>query len=306
MYIHLRNGRRLKHASERVERSIEAFRQGAKDLTLDDCEGDGVLFRIIWTSLQQAASLLELRFKYLKVAPWCFCNADSVSGATRFLASATSRPLEQQDCLTQYLYYTYEDDLKEVVASGECSLNLQDEVGVVNETPLDESAGEGYHRGTHCTRIRARSSTIAYVKMSTRMDQSVKHMKYFIRRGEAGKRVVRYEWQNWSRVLQSKWKNLWRRKHWPKKKVFERGYRMDEFSEHNWSSVATPIPAPGQGPPLVAIIAENRVMRRLGYGSSISRTCSVPRIGTKFQSLSLQWTMMELRWPAMKSDTSSC
>ena len=31
--------------------------------------------------------------------------------------------------------------------------------------------------------------------------------------------------------------------------MIERAYRMDEFSEENWSSVAAAIPAPGQGPP---------------------------------------------------------
>ena len=75
------------------------------------------------------------------------------------------------------------------------------------------------------------------------MDQSIKHLKYFIGRGEAGKRVVRYEWKNWSRVLQSKRRSLWRRKHWSQKKVVERAYRMDEFSEENWDSIAASIPA---------------------------------------------------------------
>ena len=244
----MRNGRRLKHAWPRVERAIAALRQTARDLTVGDCESDAVLFGDIATALRQAASLLELRFGYLNVAPWCFANADSKEGATRFLASATSRPFAQQDPLTQYLYHTYCEDLKELAASGTCSRRLLEEVDVYCQTPLDESAGEGYHRSTHLTRIRARSSSIAYVKMSVRLNQNIDQLKVLIRMGEAGKRVLRYEWSKWSRVLQTRRRQLWKKKHWSTTKVLERIYRMDQLAEEDWSSIATPIAAPGQGP----------------------------------------------------------
>ena len=239
----------MHRAAERVDRAIRDFRKAAEDLTLEDCEGDEQLFHTISTSLRQAAALLELRFKYLKVAPWCFVNAESQDGAQRFLASATSRRFEEQDVLTQFLLRTYDDDLKVVAAGGDCSPKLRKEVQKMKETPLDESAGEGYHRSTHLTRIRARASTIAYVKMSTRIHQTNWLLKGLIKKGEAGKNVLRYEWLNWSRVLQTKRRSLWRKKHWSVKKVIERAYRMDEFSEEDWSSIAVTIPAPGQGPP---------------------------------------------------------
>ena len=245
----VRNSRRLKRAAERVDRFIAECRQAALNLTVEDCEGDETLFANIATALRQAAGLLELRFKYLKIAPWCFSNADTPEGAARFLSSATSRPLGEQDVLTQYLYYTHCEDLKVVAAGGVCSEALSDEIATINEIPLDESAGEGYHRGTHLTRIRARASKMPYVKMSTRIQQTLRHLKSLIKKGPDGKRVLRYEWRHWSRVVQTKRRSLWRKKHWPAKMVFERVYRMDEFAEEHWSLVATPIPAPGQGPP---------------------------------------------------------
>ena len=239
----------MKGASERVDRAVAAMRAAAQKLTPEDCEGDTTLVANIATAMRQAASLLELRFKYLKIAPWCFSNADSMEGAACFLSSATSRPLGEQDVLTQYLYSTHCEDLKAVAAGGVCSEALSEEVKTINETPMDESAGEGYHRGTHLTRIRARASKMPYVKMSTRVQQTLRHLKSLIKKGPEGKRVLRYEWRHWSRVVQTKRRSLWRKKHWPAKKVFERVYRMDEFSEEHWSSVAATIPAPGQGPP---------------------------------------------------------
>ena len=214
---------------------------------MDDCEGDPALFASIATSLRQTASLLDLRFKYLKVVPWNFAHADSRDGAALFLAGATSRPLAQQDALTQYLYSTHRDALEVVVAGGICPPLLLEEVSVVNETPLDESAGEGYHRSTHLTRVRARACKTPYIKMSTRLNQNMDQLKSFLRKGEAGKRVIRYEWRRWSRVLQVKRRSLWRKRHWPASKVFERVYRMDAFSDEDWSSVVVSIPAPGQG-----------------------------------------------------------
>lgn len=222
------------------------MRERALTLTLEDCEEDGPLFADVVAALRVAAALLDMRFKYLKVVPWNFSNADTPAGAASFLAGATALPFEQQDALTQFLYSTHRDALEALAAGGACASSLSDEVSVVNDTPLDESAGEGYHRSTNCTRIRARAAKSAYIKQSTRTSQNYGQLKALLRMGEQGKHVLRYEWRNWSRVLQAKrW--FWRKKHMQSQKVFEAIYHEDDKSEECWASVASPQPAPGQG-----------------------------------------------------------
>ena len=231
-----------------MQKTLNKLREDAQNLTVADCEGDELLCGVIATSMRQTAELLELRFKYLKVVPWNFCHADTPEGAAQFLVGATSRPLAQQDQLTQYLYYTCRSALEQRAVGGECDPLLAEEVSKVNETPLDESAGEGYHRASNCTRIRARAAKTPYIKMSTRVNQTIGHLRFLIRMGNKGKRVLRYEWKQWSRVLQTKRRSLWRKKHMSPTRVFERVYRMDAMAEENWESVAATIPAPGQGP----------------------------------------------------------
>ena len=243
-----RNSRRLKRAWNRVKEAAEKLRADARALTVADCEGDEALCDVIGTSLRQTASLLELRWKHLGCVPWVFSQADERDGAAEFLAGATSRPLEQQDALTKYLYYTFRDALQELAAGGPCDPLLSEEVSVVCQTPLDESCGEGYHRSTHLTRIRARASKSPYIKMTTRLNQNLCHLRRVLSWGLAGKRVLRYEWRNWSRVLQTKRRSLWRKSHMSATKVFERLYRMDDMAEQDWGSVATTLAAPGQGP----------------------------------------------------------
>ena len=245
-----RNGRRLKRAWSRVAREIQKLRDFAANLTVEDCEGDASLFPEVVAALRAAASLLEMRFKYLKIAPWNFCNADTPAGAAAFLESATSLPFDQQDELTQFLYYTHRDDLEALAAAADgdlCTPSLQDEVDAHNDSPLDESAGEGYHRSTHCTRIRARNSTSAYVKMSTRLHQNVGQLQGLVRMGVRGKMVLRYEWRNWSRALQVKKRAWWRARRMSAQHVFDAVYHQDLRSEEAWGAVATSLPAPGQG-----------------------------------------------------------
>ena len=167
----------MKRAWARVKQAVAKLRADARALAVADCEGDAALFVEIGDSMRQAASLLELRWKHLGIVPWVFSQADEPDGAAEFLAGATSRPFEQQDALTQYLYYTFREPLQERAAGNPCDPLLSDGVSIVNETPLDEGAGEGYHRGTHLTRIRARASKSLYIKMSTRLNQNVGHLK---------------------------------------------------------------------------------------------------------------------------------
>ena len=249
--ISTRNGRRLRHAVARVQEEVDKLRIAAGNLVLEECEGDNDLFVEVKTMLLACAELLVLRHKYLSVAPWNFCNADTRNGARAFLESATGRPLAEQDELTRYFLEKYRVALERLAHGDEdeeCDPGLAYEVGVVNDTPLDESAGEGYHRSTHHTKIRASHSKSVYIKQSTRFKQNLALLKRFLRLGPAGKRVLRFEWRHWKRILQTNKRRLWVNKgRFNKTAVFQRVYRMDPKAEESWSSICTRLLAPGQG-----------------------------------------------------------
>ena len=146
----------MKDAPEKLDGTIRQMRDRARVLSAADCQGDATMVADIQTGLRAAASELDLRGGYLKLPPWSFVRADKPEGAREFLAGARSRPLADQDLVTQYLLRTHEEALVTVSEGNPCPASLSEEVQVYADTPLDESAGEGYHRGTHLTRIRAR------------------------------------------------------------------------------------------------------------------------------------------------------
>ena len=54
-------------------------------LGLEDVEGQAERYFAVRHMLHRASSLLEQRFRYLGVAPWAFCKADTVDGAAAVL-----------------------------------------------------------------------------------------------------------------------------------------------------------------------------------------------------------------------------
>ena len=227
------------------------MKKRARDLTPADCEGDAVLAVEIKSLLRVVADALVLRFKYLSCAPWSFASADTPEIANEFLQDVKSRPLSEHDPLTQYLFEMYEDDLVRVSEGGEGGEAFKQEILSINETPLDESAGEGYHRSTHYARIRVAASKSPFIKQSVRRKEALSMLKYFVNHlGSAGKRVLRWEWRTWRRILQTKRNRLWRNTgRMSAQEVYERVYRMDQAAEVDWSLICAPIRGPGQGPP---------------------------------------------------------
>ena len=248
----------MKDASARIARECRDLRQRAAVLTVGECEGDALLFPEIQTALRSSADEVELRGGYLKTAPWNFVHANTPEGAQAFLSSARSRPLPEQDLLTQHLYITHVSALESTAAGNACPEVLEDDVNAYGDTPLDESAGEGYHRGTNLTRMRARAAKSPFLKQSTRAKANNRLLKQFIAMGPPGKRVLRFEWRRWQRVLQvhlgGSRRALWRPKRMKPHKVFERIYRMDEKAEEDWSAICEPVRAPGQGPPAADLV----------------------------------------------------
>ena len=246
---------------------MQRLREAARELTATDCEGDAALCNDIATKLRLIAELLILRFQYLKTVPWSFCIADQPPGAVAFLEGACSRPSDQQDPLTRYLHEKHRKALMDLAESinGEPITPdpaLVKEVQEMKMTPLDEGAGEGYHRSTNHTQKRANAAKTPYIKQYVRAKENIKLIKSFLHMGPQGKRVVRYEWRNWKRVLQVRPGRLWRNVALKRDNVFKRIYRMDEMALESWSGNL--VHAPGQGPaPAERETAETRQSEEL-------------------------------------------
>ena len=248
--MYWRNSRRLKDAAKRVDEEIAWFHQKARTLTVAECEGGAELHAAVVAVMRIVANVLEYRHRYLKIVPWSFSNADSQVGAQAFLAGVRSRPSNQHDPLTVYLYDLHKEDLERMSEGCDDELpELVEAVDQFNDSPLDESAGEGYHRSTHHARMRAYNARSPYLKQSVRCKDNLWLLRKFLGKGPRGARVIRYEWRFWSRVLQVKPRQQWWRKKMAARDVFHRVYRMDSLNETNWNVLCDPVKAPGQGPP---------------------------------------------------------
>ena len=244
-----RNSRRLKEVAKKTEAEVKWFRERARTLTVEECEGDAELHESIASILRLVASVVSYRLKHVHIVPWTFANADTQLGAAMFIAGVLEKPSAEHEALTVWLFETHKDDLQLVCDGGEVSKSLREEVDTFNDTPLDESAGEGYHRSTHHARVRAYNARSPYLKQSTRTKQNIVLIRQFLKKGPQGKKVVRYEWRFWSRGLQTKPRHFWWRVHKSPYRVFQRIYRMDSFSQMDWSQICRPVRSPGQGPP---------------------------------------------------------
>ena len=131
------------------------MRERARQLTPADTENNAALCAKIQGWLRLAAELLLLRKKYLRSPPWNFVHADSPEGAAEFLRTVRLSTMEEHDTLTRDLYEKHEEALDRLADGQEASPSLLYDVSVMEETPADEAAGEGYHRSTNITLVRA-------------------------------------------------------------------------------------------------------------------------------------------------------
>ena len=229
-----------------IDEEVETIKQRIKNLTVADVAGDRALFGAMQSLMRVGMQQQRLRHKYFGIAPWSFVNADTPEGAQVFLADVQSKPVDRQDELSCHLESEYRADLEDLRDNGVLSQKLSDGIREYEQTPLDEGAGEGYHRATHLTKLRAAASSDPFVKQSTRLKQNIDMLKQFIRLRN-GRRILRFEWRKWSRVLQTKKRSYYKAKKMTSKQAIRRIYRMDEKAKEDWGSICAKVLAPGQG-----------------------------------------------------------
>ena len=80
---------------------------------------------------------------------------------------------------------------------------LDAEIKRLDNVPLEEGPGEGYHRSTNVEKVRASASRLPWVLANTREESNIARCLNFSRaHGPEGAKVVRFEFENFKRVLQ--------------------------------------------------------------------------------------------------------
>ena len=152
-----RNSRRLCEAYQFIEDRREEFRNNANNLREDQVEGNTSITDSIRQMMRLARTTLDRRFRYLGLIPWLFAKADEVDEASLCWAQVEERPLSDHDPVTQDIVARLGPDIQRRAAGGELSPALALEVKILNNSPLDESCGEGFHRSTTHEKVRAPS-----------------------------------------------------------------------------------------------------------------------------------------------------
>ena len=237
---HNRESRRLHQAVDHVRDVMTTMQGTANNLTLEDVEGDKPLHTQIVNALRGTVNLLNTRFKYLKALPWCMCKADTRAGATEVIEKWERISEERHDPVTINLVKPLLPDLVAMRDTGICSDALADRVRRIKLTPLDESAGEGYHRGTHLAQLRAmKRAKVPWIKGATRFKQNIGQVRGFLHEhGKRGRAVVREEWFRYKRVLQTSSKFPYRPVDLTRKAFFSKLYRMDDQAKEDWTPLA--------------------------------------------------------------------
>ena len=155
----MRASRRLGEVVEFRTKELEKLKNEANTLTDADAENDRRTFVALRNAAQKARSLLELRTKYFLKIPWRFATADTPEGAAECIAQLQRTDPARLDPLSKRWKDTLLPDLQIVADGGPVSEKLLAEILKLLDCPLDESAGEGYHRETNMAHQRAPAMT---------------------------------------------------------------------------------------------------------------------------------------------------
>ena len=141
--------------------------------------------------------------------------------------------------MTRRIFEDYGDDIAARAAGGEVSARLMELIVWLKTISLDESCGEGWHRGSNYEKKRAYASTPASLKRAVRRKNVFLRLKRFRRKyGHRADAVLRFEFRNWKRIL-SKRRRKWTAPRMRDEEAFDAIYREGKACEVNWSAVVS-------------------------------------------------------------------
>ena len=241
--------RRLHQSWDFIQKQITAFDDWINKFNESHAFNNHHVFSITRTLMIQAIALMKTWFSYLNCVPWLFACADEPVKAQLCVDQIASKDLQYHDPLTQSMANEFGEDLRVVAAGGPVSPGLRKEIDRIRTTPLDESPGEGYHRGTTHEKQRAAASTMVTLKRKTREKQVLALARWFMSRHKRrGRGVVRHDWRTHTRLLQVRKDKLWVARKIKPSDFYKRVYREDKMANEDWTLIVGRMRQPKKPP----------------------------------------------------------
>ena len=121
------------------------------------------------------------------------------------------------------------------VEKGTLCLQREKTVASLRNCSFNEGPGEGYHRDTNAELERASASCARTLLGVPRTRHNFKRGNHYTKpKNITGRRVFRYEWQNYKRLVQPDGRSRWNSKKMPVKDFYNKVYNLDPVLADNW------------------------------------------------------------------------
>ena len=234
-----RSSRRLGEASDFVAELARSLRASAMDVTIVECEGFADLRSSLVFAMRRVADEVLLKFMFLDITPWIVVRACIPEVAQQVVQQLEGADDDKLDTLSLEYKRTLLPSLRIRAGGGEVAEDLSRETTALDNSPLDEGQGEGYHRRTNLEKKRATSETTESILAQTRAKQSILTCKRWIARGPKGAAVFRFEWRRFKRVLRPDKRRSGQPIRCTTKRFFRRLYCLDvpDVARGDWSQL---------------------------------------------------------------------
>ena len=232
------NSRKLHVAEKFCTDEKTKVRALGESMTPAMCEGHRDIYELMVVMLHKKMTEIDQRFGYLGKVPWLFSRMDEVDGAVEIIRQCTAVDLSKHDPLTRIVMARLGGDILARSCGEPATPQLKAEAKIFRYSSLDESCGEGYHAKTHLEKTRAPASTAIHLKQSTRHRPALARAEDVVNTyGPAGEAVLRCDWRDWKRIVQTSAKRPWDPVDWTAQKVIDRVYRQDEMAQEDFSQI---------------------------------------------------------------------
>ena len=234
-----RKGRRLKDVPERVKQLTMYVSSKARELTRALCENDHALLLEYQASLRLTQADLCEKFGWTAEPPYVFSNISSPEWAAVWVGMVRSTLLENHNRVTVTLEKRFGNQI-EMISKGDLrgiTPELLHEEKVWQNMPLCSDRAEGFHRGINFELKRATGSHTPFLFSSMRLQQNLDLCSRVCETDE-GRQRFRYNFVNYSQILQTSSQSLTRsKKLGSKRDKFLKIYRLEQYARVDWSCV---------------------------------------------------------------------
>jgi hypothetical protein len=274
-----RASRRMREARDYFKKLRDAFALKGRTLSLADCKGDKEIWRSMQFCCKTVASKIEVKTGNYGVIPYILSEADTPEGAAECMHQLTVTSPDDLDTFSKQVAENHLPALRVRAFGGPVCPKLAAMVRKVNNIPLSELLGEGYHRKTNLVKKRAPASKEIYIKAKTRQAENHARLLKLFGTGWKGIMKFRRHWYGYKGLLRTDGQ---RRHGLPRStkdkrlEWFRKVYRMDDAARIDWAPVVLqpgvdPKPKPIEDEALVLEFARKLVKK--GITISVIQDC---------------------------------